>query len=231
MVKKNKNAEEKDAFKSVESTLSRAENFIEQNQKAFIYGLSGLLLVILLIIGYYKFIREPRIQESWSESFKAEMYFERDSFKLALNGDGLYPGFLDIIDDYGSTLIGKLSRYYAGVCYMRTGDYESAIENLKKFKSKDEMISAMALGLIGDAYIELNDLEKALDYYLDAAKKADNDLLTPIFLMKAGRTCELLNDYKQALEIYRKIDKDYYDTPQQREIEKYITRAELKASE
>ncbi|MFQ3579443.1 MAG: tetratricopeptide repeat protein, partial [Bacteroidales bacterium] len=96
------------------------------------------------------------------------------------------------------------------------------------FKSKDAMVSAMAISLIGDAYMELGDLDKALDYYLDAAKKADNDLLSPVFLMKAGRTCELLNNYEKALELYKKIDKDYYDTPQQREIEKYITRAELK---
>ncbi|HOK39164.1 MAG: tetratricopeptide repeat protein [Bacteroidales bacterium] len=223
-----KKTEEKDAFKSVESSLSRAENFIEENQKAFIYGIAGLLLVVLLVIGYYRFIREPRIKQSWAEAFKAEMYFERDSFNLALNGDGVYPGLLDIIDDYGRTPIGKASRYYAGVCYMRLGDYETAISHLKKFKSKDAMVSAMAIGLIGDAYMELGDLDKALDYYLDAAKKADNDLLSPIFLMKAGRTCELLNDYEKALELYKKIDKDYYDTPQQREIEKYITRAELK---
>ncbi|MBN2777669.1 MAG: tetratricopeptide repeat protein [Bacteroidales bacterium] len=228
MAKKKKNTPESDGFKSVESALSRAENFIETNQKAFIYGLGGVLAVVLLVIGYYKFVREPKIQEAWSEAYKAEFYFEQDSFNLALNGDGAYPGFLDIIDDYGRTPMGNAAEYYAGVCYMRLGEFETAIEHLEDFKSKDPMVGAMAINLIGDANMELGDLDEALEHYLDAAEKAENEFLSPIFLMKAGQTYEMLNNYQEAINIYKKIESDYFDTPQQREVEKYIKRCEMK---
>ena len=36
-----------------------------------------------------------------SEMYYAERFFEIDSFNLALNGYGTYPGFLNVIDDYG----------------------------------------------------------------------------------------------------------------------------------
>lgn len=228
MAKSKKNVPEKDSFKSVESALSRAENFIETNQKAFMYGLGGVLVLVLLVIGYFKLIREPRIQEAWSEAYKAEFYFEKDSFNLALNGDWAYPGFLEIIDDYGRTPMGNAAKYYAGVCYMRLGDYESAIDMFEDFKSKDPMVGAMAICLIGDANMELGDMDEALELYLKAAEEADNEFLSPIFLMKAGRTCELLGDYQQALEIYTKIDKEYFETTQQQEIERYIKRVEMK---
>ncbi|HNQ69018.1 MAG TPA: tetratricopeptide repeat protein [Bacteroidales bacterium] len=228
MAKNKKNVPENDSFKSVESALSRAENFIETNQKAFMYGLGGVLVLVLLVIGYFKLIREPRIQEAWSEAYKAEFYFERDSFNLALNGDWAYPGFLEIIDNYGRTPMGNAAKYYAGVCYMRLGDFEAAIDMLEDFKSKDPMVGAMAVCLIGDANMELGNMDDALEYYLKAAEKADNEFLSPIFLMKAGRTCELLGDNKQALELYQRIDKEYYETPQQQEIEKYIKRVEMK---
>lgn len=228
MAKSKKNVPENASFKSVESALSRAENFIETNQKAFMYGLGGVLVLVLLVIGYFKLIREPRIQEAWSESYKAEYYFEKDSFNLALNGDMVYPGFLDVIDNYGRTPMGNAAKYYAGVCYMRLGDFEAAIDMLEDFDSKDPMVGSMAICLIGDANMELGDMNKALDLYLEAAEEADNEFLSPIFLMKAGRTCELLGDNKQALDIYQRINKEYYETQQQQEIEKYIKRVELK---
>lgn len=228
MAKKNKKTAENDGFKSVESALSRAETFIEANHKAFLYGLIGVLVVVLGIIGYYKFIREPRIKEAWSESFKAEYYFEKDSFNLALNGDGVYPGFLDIIDDYGSAPMGNASKYYAGVCFMRLGDFESAITYLKKFKSDDPMVGAMAINLIADANLELGNIDEAINNYLKAAEKAHNDFLSPIFFMKAAQSYELKNEYKNALDIYKKIETDYFGTAQQRDIEKYIKRCEMK---
>lgn len=228
MAKKKNKAPVNDGFKNVESALSRAENFIETHQKAFMWGLGGVLLVVLAVIGYYKFIREPRIQEAWSEAYKAEFYFEKDSFNLALNGDGAYPGFLDIIDSYKRTPMGNAANYYAGVCYMRLGDFESAIEYLEDFDSDDPMVGAQAICLVGDAHMELGDKETALEYYLEAAEFADNEFLSPMYLMKAGQTYELMKNYNAALDIYKRIEKEYYDTPQQREVEKYIKRCEMK---
>jgi tetratricopeptide (TPR) repeat protein len=228
MVQNKKKTPENDGFKSVESALSRTENFIEKNQKAFLYGLGGLLLAVLVVIGYYKFIREPKIQDAWTESYKAEFYFEKDSFNLALNGDGAYPGFLDIIDSYGSTPMGNAAEYYAGVCYMRLGDFDAAIEHLNNFESEDPMVGTMAINLLGDANMELGNMDEALKYYLDAAEKANNEFLSPIFLMKAGRTYELKGNYQEALNIYKRIEKEFYNTAQQRDIEKYIKRAEMK---
>jgi tetratricopeptide (TPR) repeat protein len=228
MANKKQTTPEKDGFKSVESALSRAENFIQTHQKAFMYGIGGVLVAVLLVIGYFKFIREPHIKEAWAEAYKAEYYFERDSFKLALNGDGAYPGFLNIIDDYKRTPMGNAARYYAGVCYMRLGEYEAAISELEEFDSEDPMVGAMSIALIGDANMELGKLDIALEKYLEAAAAADNEFLSPIFLMKAGRTCELLKDNKQALAIYNRIEKEYYGTTQQTEIEKYIKQVEMK---
>jgi len=228
MAKKKKNTPENDGFKSVESALSRAENFIETHQKAFMWGLGGVLAVVLIVIGYYKFIREPRIQEAWSEAYKAEFYFEQDSFALALNGDGAYPGFLDIIDDYGRTPMGNAANYYAGVCYMHLGKYETAIEYFEDFDSDDPMVGAMSINLIGDAYMELGDMEEALDHYLEAAEQADNEFLSPVFLMKAGQTYELMNNYQEAINVYKRIESEFYNTQQQRDIEKYIKRCEMK---
>lgn len=228
MAKNKKSTPEKDSFKSVESALSRAESFVETKQKTLIYIATGILVVVVAIIAYNNLIRKPKVQEAWTESFKAEYYFEIDSFNLALNGDGVYLGFQEIIDQYGSTPMGNAAKYYAGVCYMRLGNFDSALDCFESFKSKDPMVGAMAINLIGDANMELENKEVALKNYLKAAEKAKNEFLSPIFLMKAGRTCELLEDFNQALTIYQRIETEYYGTQQQREIEKYIERVKSK---
>jgi tetratricopeptide (TPR) repeat protein len=147
-----------------------------------------------------------------------------DSLNLALNGDGMYPGFLQIIDDYGITSSANLAHYYTGVIYLQMGSFEEAIDHLQKFKSKDQIVSAMACGAIGDAYMELNDISKAASYYLDAAEMRDNEFSAPIFYLKAGMAYELLGQYDDALEAYEIIKYEYPSSNEAREIDKYISR-------
>ena len=213
---------------AVEEALSKTERFIESNQKLLTIIIGVIVIAVLLFFGFKRFYMAPREQEAKEQMFMAERYFETDSINLALNGDGMYPGFLDIIDDYSMTKGANLSKYYAGVCYLKMGNFEEAIDYLGSFKAKDQILGPMAKGAIGDAYMELNQTAKAASYYLEAADLKDNEFSTPIFLMKAGWTYEMLNDYKKALEIYERIKIKYPASTEAREIDKYIARAKAK---
>lgn len=211
---------------AVESALSRSERFLEENYKIVIGIIVGIIIVVLGVFGYIKYVKEPREREAQSQIFMAQRYFEVDSLNLALNGDGNALGFLAIADEYGSTKAGKLANYYAGISYLKLGDFDNAISYLEKFKSKDEIVSCMAIGAIGDAYLEKGDQDKALSQYEKAAKNKENTFTTPMFLMKAGLVYELKGQWKEALEIYQRIKKDYYRSFEAQEIDKYIARAE-----
>jgi TolA-binding protein len=180
-----------------------------------------------LIFAYKKLYVEPQRIEAQEQIFVAQQYFERDSFELALNGDGDYPGFLDIIDDYGSTNVSNLANYYAGVSFFKLGDYESAVDYLTDFSTSDKLLAAISAGCIADSYVELGNFTKAAEYYEDAASESNNTITTPIYLMKLGRVYEELNNWEKALETYEKIEKDFADTDEGRTIQKYITRAKM----
>lgn len=220
--------DEKNGMQGVETALNRTEMFFENNKKTLLIAFIAIVVIVLGIILYANFIRKPKIAEAQTELYKAEFAFEAEDYELALNGNDEFSGFAEIIDEYGSTPSGNAARYYAGVCYMRLGEYENAIDCLKKFSSKDPMIGPMATNLIGDANAELGNLDKAAEYYVKAAKQANNEYLSPIFLMKAGNMYELTENYAKALEQYKNIEANYYRTPEQSNIEKYIERAELK---
>lgn len=226
---KNKKADTGDErLEVVEEALGRSEQFIEKNSKIITIAVLVVVLVVLGYLGINRYFLEPREKEAQKQMFQAERYFEQDSLSKALNGDGNNPGFLDIISDYSMTSSANLSRYYAGISYLRLGDYSEAIKHLDKFKGRDKMVAAMALIAKADAMLELGQTAKAAGIYESAARKYDNELIAPMALMKAGRTYELAGNNKKALEMYETLFKNFPNTNDGRVVEKFIAR--LKAS-
>ncbi len=226
MAKKKKTSSAAEGVEAVESVLSRTEQFIEKNQNIIFYVVIGIVAIILMFMGYKRYILEPKQKEAQTLMFMAEKYFEIDSLNLALYGDGNNYGFVDIIDEYGRTDAGNLSCYYAGLCFLKKGEFDNAIEYLEDFDADDMIIGAMGKGVLGDAYMEIGDAEEALKNYLYAVEHNINDFTTPVFLMKAALTYEMLEDYKSALELYNRIKYEHPRSYESREIEKYIARAE-----
>lgn len=214
-----------DKIHVVEDALTKTELFIEKNQKVITIVIVSIIAVALAVFAFRNLYLIPREKESQAQMFQAQRYFEQDSLNKALNGDGNNPGFLDIIDDFGMTKAANLSKYYVGIIYLKQGNFLEAITYLKKFKSSDEFVGSMALGGIGDAYTELGEKDKALDYYLKAANNKDNDLTTPLYLLRAAWTYEDMGKFDKAVELYNRIKTDYYRSNEARDIEKYIERA------
>ena len=218
-------AKKDDTIIDVVEVYSKTERYIDENQKSLSVIIGVIVLIIALYFAYTKWLLEPLEIEGQEQMYVAVQYFEKDSFDLAINGDGNNWGFLDIVDDYSATPSGNLAHYYLGICYLKKGQYEDAIEYLSGFDSDDQMVSSVATGAIGDAYMELGETKDAVSYYLQAANDNENQFTTPIFLMKAAQAYEDLSDYKKAVSIYKQIKEDYPDTKEGREVEKYLARA------
>jgi tetratricopeptide (TPR) repeat protein len=223
---KNKKDENPSTISSVEETLSRTEQYLEENYKTLLIGLAAIVLLVGL--GWLaKIYLNKRNDEAQSQMFQAEKYLEIDSLKLALNGDGNYLGFLDIAKDYKFTNSGNLARYCAGICYLHLGNYNEAIDFLNKYSKKDKVIGSLAIGATGDAYVELGNLEKGVSMYIEAADYAKNSFNSPIFLMKAAEIYESTGKYQEALNLYERIQNKYPESTEGTTIEKNIARVKL----
>lgn len=225
MAKKSRKSHDDKNIVAVEEALSKSEQFIERHQNTITWAVALIVLIIAGYIGYTRFILVPREKEARAEMFMAEKYFGQDEFEMALNGDGAYPGFLDIMDDYRMTRSANLARYYAGISFLNTGQFEEAIDYLKRFRGRDQILGAMAYGAIGDAYVELEDMEQASRYYRKAYRFKPNDLTTPLFLFKAGQLFTEMGETREALRLYERIENEYKDSAEGRNIERYIARA------
>ncbi|MFZ4740332.1 MAG: tetratricopeptide repeat protein [Bacteroidales bacterium] len=210
---------------AVEEALGRTEQFIEKNQKIIIIVLVTLMALVLGYFGVKQFYIKPQETKAHAEMFYAEKYFELDSLNLALNGDGEHIGFLEVIDNYGITKASNLAKYYVGIIYLKKGQFQEAINYLEDFDSDDQIVASTATASIGDAYMELNNLDKALEYYLKAADQNINNFSSPQSLMKAGFVYEEKGDWGNALKTYERIKKDFFKSQESREIDKYIAKA------
>ncbi len=74
------------------------------------------------------------------------------------------------------------------------------------------MISTVALGAIGDSYMELNDIDEAINYYEKAVTNGDNNLTSPIYLFKVGLAYEDKQDFASAETKYKAIKENYPDS-------------------
>lgn len=222
-----KDIKEESNLEGVENVLTNTEQFIEDNQKTLTYIVGVIVLVVSAYLGFQKFYIAPLETEAQSSMFVAEQYFQKDSFNLAINGDGNNWGFLDIISDYGMTKSANLAKYYTGISYLHLGEYNEAINYLKKFSSDDLMVSTVAIGAIGDAYAELDDYGKAISQYEKAAANNPNDFTTPVYLSKAALLYEQEGNYKKAIAIYEDLKANYANSQEGRNADKYIARAKL----
>ncbi len=218
-------------FESIEEALSRTERYIEDNQKSLTIIIVAIFILFGGYFGYRKFIMQPKEKEAESQMFRAENYFAKDSFNLAVNGDGNNLGFSDIIDEYGITPSANLAHYYKGISELQTGNYEDAITDLKKFDRSDKIVAAISLGAIGDAYVQQGDLDKAAEFYNKAIKYSENAFSAPIYLQKLGELYEQDNQLKKALNTYKKIKTEYPNSAEGRSADKYIAQVETKMND
>lgn len=225
MTEENKDATQA-GIEAFEQTLTKSEQYVEENQNGLLMIVAAIIVVVGGYFAYQNLYMAPKQIEATEAIYKAEQLFEKSSYTEALNGDEIagVTGFLDIINEYGGTPTGNLAHYYAGICYLRTGDYENAITYLDEFKSDDKVISSVAQGAIGDAFLEQGDQANAMSYYMKAAETNPNQFVTPIYLNKAALLASTMGDNQKALSLYERIKEDYSNTREAQVAEKNIAR-------
>ncbi|QJB31257.1 tetratricopeptide repeat protein [Chitinophaga oryzae] len=208
----------------LEQSMHRAEDFFVKNKNVITIAVLAVVVGVGGFFAYNRFVKQPNENKAQEMVFHAQNYFAVDSFKLALNGDGNNYGFLQVVNKYGGTKAGNLAKYSAGVCYIRLGEYQKGIDMLKSFSSDDLLLQPTALGLIGDAYMELNKTAEGIEAYKKAGHYNDNELTSPVYLFRAGMALEKAGKPQEAVSIYKEIKEKFPLTNEGREMDKYLAR-------
>ena len=224
-----------EVFTSLDSSAGRAEAWVARNQNYILAIIGSIVVVVLGYLAYTNFVLKPLNDESTNAMAQAQAYFKegmedptlQDSlFTLALEGDGVAPGFVEIIENYGSSDASQLARYNTGMISLQQGNYDQAISYLDDFSTSDPILGALALGGIGDAFAELNQMEDALDYYQKAASFSENNLTTPRFLLKGAQVALAVGENSKAANMLGKLKADYASAPEAAKVAVLLAQAQ-----
>ena len=208
-----------------EETLNKSEAFFLKYKNAIIGAVVALIVIVAGFILYNNYVAAPQAEKANTALAKGQEYFAAELYERALKGDSLgYEGFAKIASDYSGDAA-NLANLYAGLCNAQLGNWEDAAKYIEKFSDKgDQMISPAALGALGNVYAHLNQLDKAVSTLKDAAEKADNNSLSPTFLIQAGEILESQGKKAEALKLYQTIKEKYFNSMQYQTIDQYIER-------
>ena len=212
---------------AMEETLNKHEALILKYKNAIIGAIVALVVIVAGVSLYKNYVSGPAEAKASTALGKAQQLFMEQKYEQALNGDSTgVAGLLSIASEYSSTDAGNLANLYAGLCYANLEKWQEAAQFIEKFDgADDQMISPAAMGALGNVYAHLDQLDKAVSTLANAAEKADNNSLSPTFLIQAGQILESQNKKAEALKLYQQVKEKYFQSMQYQMIDEYIERA------
>ena len=223
---KKKVTKEDQNLENVQEALNTTSAWIEKNQNKLTWAVTIIVAVVVGVLALNTYVIKPKAVEVSNENAKAVTYFMQGDWEKALNGDDAECiGFQAIADEYKMYQGGKLAALYAGVCYYQLGQYEDAAAYLSKFSANDLTIEPAALQLLGDAYLQMEEYDKAAKAF-EAAAKSGNDLIAPMSLMKAGKVYLELGNNAAAKKAFETVKAQYPTSAEAQDADKYIAIAE-----
>ena len=232
--KKNLESTTAEVFESLDSGATKTEKFVVKYQSLIFSSVVLIAISVFLYLAYKTFVLEPKNEDAITELNQAQYYFnlalnneqQNDFFNSAINGGGGKFGFLDIIQNYENTPSSNLAMFSTGMSYLNLKQYDKVIDYLKDFESKDVLLSSIAKGVLGDAYLQIGDQKNALLSYDKASGFEENIFTTPKYLYKAGLLSLRLGEKKTALEYFKKIKSDFPDSKEGKFIDIQIAKTE-----
>ena len=193
-----------------EQLLTQSEAFVTKYKKQIIIALVAIAAIVGGCFAYYYGFLKPREEKAQAFIAQGQIYAIQGDYDKALQGDGRFPGFVKVAKEYSFTDAANFAKAWAGICYAHQEKWAEAVKYLEDFSpAGDNSLSPAAMAALANCYAATNKVDKAIDKFKDAAKKADNPVLSAQYLLQAGQLLESQGKADEALKVYQQIKNDY----------------------
>ena len=208
-------------LEEVNDSLSTAAQRIEDNKKYINWALIAIAVLVLLAVGYIYGIRNPNLNKAKEQIGKADLEL------LQGNEDEALKKYEQVASEF-SNKPAERAHLNAAILLYQKGEYEKAAKHLEDYSAAGNLIGPASQSLLGDCYVNLKQLDKAMSAFDKAISLAgDNEAYAPAFMIKKATVLHEQKKYAEEAAIYQTIKDKYLPFTQQTgfNVEKYLERA------
>jgi tetratricopeptide (TPR) repeat protein len=203
----------------------KATTFYEENKKNFNIGITALIVIVAAGFFFVK-NRNADNEKATTELAKVYSYYDNGQYQNAIDGvrERNIVGLKAIADEYGGTRAGSMAKLYLGNCYYALGKFSDALKEYEDFSPDGELLTVSRYAGISSCNEALGNYKDAAEGFEKAATKYANDLNAAENFNAAARNYASAGMKEQALELYKKIKKNYPTTTFAREADRHIAK-------
>ena len=202
---KKKNQETRTKLEEINDSLSGIEQKFEQHKNVIYWAVMAVLVIALLIWGYFKFIYGPNLEKANNELIKADT-------ELIMNQDSVaaLKAYQKVAKNYRNDA-GNVAKLKAATILYAQGKNKEALNYLEDYSPKGKIVGPASQSLLGDCYVNAKQLDKAVAAYDKAIDLAgDNKDYVPSFMLKKANVLHSMKKYDDELAIYQEIETKYW---------------------
>lgn len=205
------------------SSYVKITTFIEENKRRINIVLTSVIVIVAVIFFYTK-NRNADNDKAGTELAKVFSFYDNGQYQIAIEGvkEKNIAGLKSIVDDYGSTNAGNLARFYLADAYFNLGKYAEALKEYEDFSPRGHLLTVSRLNGIGACQEALGNHKEAAVNFEKAASQYSNDLNAAENLNNAARNYAAAGQKEQAIELYKKLKKNYPTSTFARDADRFI---------
>jgi tetratricopeptide (TPR) repeat protein len=202
----------------------KVTSFYQEHKKNISIGITALVIIVFAVVVYFK-NRADNNEKAVSQLGQIFQAFDAGQFQSAIDGvpERNIPGLRSIVDNYGNSPTGDLARFYLASALYSTGKYDEALKCFEDFGPSDELLVVSRLAGIAACYEAKGNPKEAADYFERAATRFSGDMSSAENLNNAARNYGAAGEKAKAIELYRRIKKNYPTTTFAREADRFIS--------
>lgn len=210
------------------TSYAKATAYYEQHKKNISIGVTVLVVAIVAILFYAKNQRDND-EKAMTDLSSIYQYYDNGQFQVAIDGmpERNIPGLRSIVDNYGSTKSGDLARFYLANAYFHVGRFQEALEEFEECSPSDQLLIVSCLSGIAGCHEGLGNYSRAAEFYEQASTKYPKDASAAENMSHAAHNYALAGQKEKALDLYKRIKKEYPTSTYARDADRHIARLGL----
>lgn len=209
-------------------TYFKTKTFFEENQRNILIALGSILAIVLLVIYLVNRSKEREVEATTLLGGVINLY-DQGQYQQAIDGIPAkkVKGLKFIVDEFGNTESGEAAKILLANSYFQLGKIDEALKYYEDYGGNNKLFQATAYSGQAACYEIKGNKEKSAELYLKAAKVVESEVFTPEYLLYSARLYAELNKKDMAKKLLDQIKKEYPNSAQARDYDRYIAEFQI----